>query len=206
MTMVSIQEKGEDRPTAFYNPADFPQVQALIQNHAVAREELRDNGLWMKWPSDSYDANGNCLFLTGDWKVCPVYFGSMDPRSLISGSADPRVVDRLLASLPLRFPNTVALLSKLSGIRYAAFSRLHPGGRLQPHCHNNPSSLILHMGLIVPPGGTCGLRVGEQTHIWSHVGDVVVFDDNLEHSAWNDSDQERIVLYVDFDRPRLASS
>jgi hypothetical protein len=206
MMPVSAQAGVEDHATAFFRLTEFPELDALVQRHAVVRDELRGNALWMKWPSDSYDASGKCLFLTGDWKVCPVYFGDQDPYSMVSATVDRSVVDRLLASLPVRFPNTVALLGQLPGVRYAAFSRLHPGGRLQPHRHKNPGSLIFHMGLIVPPGGTCGLQVGGQTHLWLDAGDAVIFDDNLEHSAWNDSDQERIILYVDFVRPRPASS
>jgi len=38
----------------------------------------------------------------------------------------------------------------------------------------------------------------ERDHIWDQQGDIIVFDDNKLHSAWNDSDHERILFYVDF--------
>jgi hypothetical protein len=204
--MASTQELPESRARAFHDLSEFPEFNNLTRSSSIIREEVHGNDLWMSWSSDNYDSNGKCLFLTGDWKVCPVYFGHFDPYSMVPSSFDRNDVDRLLASLPLRFPKTVALLERLPRVRYAAFSKLRPGCRLQPHRHRNPHSLIFHLGLCIPPGGTCGLRVDGRTHIWSRAGDAVIFDDNLEHSAWNDSDAERLILYVDFVRAGPAAS
>lgn len=33
--------------------------------------------------------------------------------------------------------------------------------------------------------------------------EVIVFDDTHPHSAWNDSDSERIILYIDFKIPKV---
>ena len=32
-------------------------------------------------------------------------------------------------------------------------------------------------------------------------GEVFVFDDTYEHEVWNDTDEERVILLFDFDRP-----
>ena len=47
---------------------------------------------------------------------------------------------------------------------------------------------------------SCGIEVNEETYHWKE-GKAVVFDDTFEHEAWNDSDQERVVLFIDFERP-----
>jgi aspartyl/asparaginyl beta-hydroxylase (cupin superfamily) len=182
---------------AFYDLSEFPELQKLTENHAAVREDLQGNELWLNWASDSYDAQGNCLFLAGDWKICPVYFGRFNPYDMIPSTMDKGVVDQLLASLPRRFPRTVSLLSEIPNIKFAGFSRLKPKTNLVPHRHNNPHSVVYHLGVVIPPGGTCGLMVDGQTHIWSKAGDAVIFYDGFEHSAWNDSDEERIVLYAD---------
>jgi hypothetical protein len=52
--------------------------------------------------------------------------------------------------------------------------------------------------LIVPDG--CALQVGSEVRRW-HEGKCLVFDDTVEHSAWNNSTESRIVLLVDFVRP-----
>ena len=48
------------------------------------------------------------------------------------------------------------------------------------------------------------MRVGDQMVHWEP-GKCVVFDDFFHHEVWNDTDEERVVLIFDFERPmRLA--
>jgi aspartate beta-hydroxylase len=53
----------------------------------------------------------------------------------------------------------------------------------------------------VPPG--CGFRVGDSTREW-RVGEAFAFDDTIEHEAWNDSDELRVVFIIDLWQPSLA--
>ncbi|MGH8254866.1 MAG: aspartyl/asparaginyl beta-hydroxylase domain-containing protein [Steroidobacteraceae bacterium] len=53
----------------------------------------------------------------------------------------------------------------------------------------------------MPPG--CALRVGNDTRAWRE-GEVVVFDDTIEHEAWNRSPELRVVLLFDIWRPELT--
>jgi beta-hydroxylase len=53
---------------------------------------------------------------------------------------------------------------------------------------------------VVPGGGRCGIRVGQEFRSWREGGSLV-FDDTLEHEAWNDTQGTRVVLFVDFVRP-----
>ena len=59
-----------------------------------------------------------------------------------------------------------------------------------------------HLGLIVPdaPVERVGIRVGDVTVGWIE-GRSLVFDDTYEHEAWNDTDETRVVLFVDVVRP-----
>jgi aspartyl/asparaginyl beta-hydroxylase (cupin superfamily) len=107
----------------------------------------------------------------------------------------------VLDSLPLKFPKSTALLKHFPSINFVALSRLHAHSDLAPHRHYNPFSFICHLGLIIPPNESCGLKVKDETFIWKKTGEGIVFNDNLEHSAWNHSDEERIILYIDFQRP-----
>jgi aspartyl/asparaginyl beta-hydroxylase (cupin superfamily) len=81
------------------------------------------------------------------------------------------------------------------------FSRLRPGARIPPHHGMLNARLICHVPLIVPEG--CGFRVGNETRAWK-VGEALVFDDTIEHEAWNDSKEDRIVLIFDIWRPELT--
>lgn len=81
------------------------------------------------------------------------------------------------------------------------FSLLAPRTRIPPHHGVANTRLVLHLPLVVPRG--CGFRVGAQTREWA-VGEAFAFDDTIEHEAWNDSDELRVVLIGDLWRPELS--
>jgi aspartyl/asparaginyl beta-hydroxylase (cupin superfamily) len=83
----------------------------------------------------------------------------------------------------------------------AMFSLLAPRTRIPPHTGVANTRLVCHLALIVPP--KCGFRVGATTREWQ-VGKAFVFDDTIEHEAWNDSGELRVVLIVDLWPPALA--
>ncbi|MFL6676080.1 MAG: aspartyl/asparaginyl beta-hydroxylase domain-containing protein [Massilia sp.] len=85
----------------------------------------------------------------------------------------------------------------------AMFSLLKPQTRIPPHCGVSNVRLVTHLPLIVPPG--CGFRVGNDTRAWVP-GKAWVFDDTIEHEAWNDSDQLRVILMFDIWHPQLSAA
>ena len=48
-------------------------------------------------------------------------------------------------------------------------------------------------------------RVGGETREW-HEGKAFVFDDTIEHEAWNNSQQDRAVLILDCWNPHLSEA
>jgi aspartyl/asparaginyl beta-hydroxylase (cupin superfamily) len=80
------------------------------------------------------------------------------------------------------------------------FSVLQPKTRIPPHTGIANTRLVVHLALIVPGG--CGFRVGSETRAWRE-GEAWVFDDTIEHEAWNDSDRPRAILICDVWNPRL---
>jgi ornithine lipid ester-linked acyl 2-hydroxylase len=84
----------------------------------------------------------------------------------------------------------------------AMFSLLAPRTRIPPHTGVANTRLVSHLALIVPPG--CGFRCGATTREW-RAGEAFVFDDTIEHEAWNDSDQLRVVLIYDLWPPALSA-
>ena len=106
-----------------------------------------------------------------------------------------------------RCPDTLAALREVPLCRIAErtpsvlFSLLRPGTRIRPHHGFTNARLICHLPLIVP--GECALRVGNQIHPWRE-GELVVFDDSMEHEAWNLSKELRVVLLFDIWRPELT--
>ena len=83
----------------------------------------------------------------------------------------------------------------------AMFSLLKAGARISPHTGMFNTRLVCHLPLIVPPN--CRFRVGNEVREWEE-GKLLIFDDTIEHEAWNDSDEDRIVLIFDIWRPELS--
>jgi aspartyl/asparaginyl beta-hydroxylase (cupin superfamily) len=81
------------------------------------------------------------------------------------------------------------------------FSLLRPGARIPPHTGLVNTRLICHLPLIVPPD--CGFRVGNDTRTPVE-GKAWVFDDTIEHEAWNRSGQTRVILLFETWRPELS--
>jgi aspartyl/asparaginyl beta-hydroxylase (cupin superfamily) len=103
-------------------------------------------------------------------------------------------------------PRTIAEIAKLPQPQVpgaspnAMFSLLAPRTRIPPHTGVANTRLVCHLPLIVPSG--CGFRCGATTREW-RIGETFVFDDTIEHEAWNDSDELRVVLIVDLWPPAL---
>ena len=84
----------------------------------------------------------------------------------------------------------------------AMFSLLKPRTRMIPaHAGMSNARLVTHVPLIIPED--CGFRVGNDTRQWVP-GRAWVFDDTIEHEAWNDSDKLRVVLIFDVWHPHLT--
>jgi aspartyl/asparaginyl beta-hydroxylase (cupin superfamily) len=83
----------------------------------------------------------------------------------------------------------------------ALFSILKPRTHIPPHSGVANFRLICHLPLVLP--GDCRLRVGNVTREWK-MGEAWVFDDTIEHEAWNDSDRIRTVLIFDIWHPYLS--
>jgi hypothetical protein len=82
----------------------------------------------------------------------------------------------------------------------ALFSVLKARTHIPPHWGMLNTRLIVHLPLIVPPD--CRLRVGNETRM-VEAGKAMIFDDSIEHEAWNDSDQTRVILLLEIWRPEL---
>lgn len=159
----------------FYDPAAFPFTARLQENWRAIRAEYDGvSGQLVDWPERELYGEG--------WKV----YGLYDfPHG------------RPLASNTGRCPLTTELVARhVPSHGAAGFSVLRPRTQIQPHRGYPGAFLRCHLALKVP-GEACGLRVAGETRRWRE-GEVLVFDDRVEHEAWNDHDRERVVLLLDF--------
>jgi aspartyl/asparaginyl beta-hydroxylase (cupin superfamily) len=98
-------------------------------------------------------------------------------------------------------PRTAALMEQIPGMKTAMFSILSPRKHILDHRGPYKGVLRYHLGLIVPTDAeACRIRVGEDIRHWQE-GESMIFDDTFNHEVWNDTDQTRVVLFVDVLRP-----
>jgi beta-hydroxylase len=100
-----------------------------------------------------------------------------------------------------RCPATAAAVAKIPGLNSAFFSILSPGAHIPRHRGVTKAILTAHLGLVVPANGLdCRMQVDEEMLHWRE-GRTLVFDDTFPHEVWNDTDQLRAVLLIQFRRP-----
>jgi aspartyl/asparaginyl beta-hydroxylase (cupin superfamily) len=106
-----------------------------------------------------------------------------------------------------RCPRTLAALENVPFPRISGrtpsvlFSLLRAGAHIPAHNGFLNTRLICHLPLIVPSG--CSFRVGNEVREWAE-GRAWLFDDTIEHEAWNRSSETRVVLLFDVWRPELT--
>ena len=138
--------------------------------------------------------------------------GGTAPNAHLAGDASWSAYHLLKAGEPVtghaeRFPSTLealalAPLPRVAGrAPMALFSLLKPGAHIRPHHGLFNFRLICHLPLVVPPD--CTLRVGNRQRDWRQ-GELLIFDDSMEHEAWNRSDQQRIILLFEIWRPEIG--
>jgi beta-hydroxylase len=162
----------------------FPHLDTLRDNWQVIREEathLFDEG-YIRAAEKHNDASFNSFFKQG-WK-----------RFYLKWYGEP------LASAEALCPRTVALLGGMPKVKAAMFALLPPGAKLNPHRDPFAGSLRYHLGLITPNSDDCRIFVDGQMHAWRD-GQDVVFDETYVHWAENRTDQTRVILFADVERP-----
>ncbi len=124
----------------------------------------------------------------GDWKTVP----------LISWGVHSHKHQR-------HFPKTYDLLKQIPGLVTISFSVLAPKSHIKPHYGDTNAMVRCHFGLEIPGElPEIGFRVKDQKQAWKE-GELLIFCDGYEHEAWNQTDQERIILLFDVILPEFMS-
>lgn len=99
-------------------------------------------------------------------------------------------------------PHTRNALMQIEGFRSAMFSILSAHQEIPPHRGPFKGLLRIHLGLIVPKEDTksCYIEVGGVRREWV-AGKCMMFDDTHVHAAYNQTNEDRVVLFIDILRP-----
>jgi aspartyl/asparaginyl beta-hydroxylase (cupin superfamily) len=182
--LVSKQSLVQDKPV--HDAAEFPFLGTIEANWRLIDGELdkllRDREKLPPFqkisPDQKYISKGD------SWKVFLLY-----------GFGVPSVTHCA------KCPETSRLLRSVPGLRSAWFSILAPRYHIPQHRGITNTVLRVHLGLRIPDrADDCFMQVGDSTVTWQP-GKCVVFNDFYRHEVWNNTDQERVVLIFDFDRP-----
>jgi aspartyl/asparaginyl beta-hydroxylase (cupin superfamily) len=186
-------------PVSFFERSEFPWLDAIEAATADIRAEFlavaaQDQGFtpYINYGEDQPLAQWAELNKSLSWSA----FRLIDNGAVVEENA-------------ARCPRTMAALrgapqpDQPGRTPSAMFSVLKPRTRIPPHTGVSNVRLVTHLPLIVPPG--CGFRVGNDVREWVE-GKAWVFDDTIDHEAWNDSDQLRVVLIFDVWHPQLSQA
>ncbi|MCH8933489.1 MAG: aspartyl/asparaginyl beta-hydroxylase domain-containing protein [Nitrospinae bacterium] len=97
-------------------------------------------------------------------------------------------------------PNTVRILEQIPSVNGAMFSILPVNGQLTRHLDPLACSLRYHLGLDTPNSDDCFINVDGVSYSWRN-GKALLFDETYLHYAKNNSDNYRLILMCDVDRP-----
>lgn len=166
--------------------AKFPWTKHLEENTALILSEL-------KTILEEYDSIPNLGDLSEEQNR--IIAGERNWKTFLLYTYGARIEKNIS-----QCPKTDELIRTIPGMTTAFFSILEPHTSLIPHRGPYKGVLRYHLGLIVPePKELCGIKVNGVTYHWE-VGNSLIFDDTFIHEAWNNSDEKRIVLFVDFKR------
>jgi beta-hydroxylase len=162
----------------------FPQFKILEENYEILLEELKsvinekNKKMFEPWVEKNLYQESN----ENGWDIAPLMIGGV------------KIEERII-----KFPKLFSLINTIQGIMSVSYSLLKPGTHIVPHKgYDDYSQKVLrfHMGMIVPEGDVA-IRVEKDTMKWSE-GKSFIFDDYMVHEAWNFTNENRIVLIIDF--------
>lgn len=166
----------------------FAELDALRANWQAIRAEalaLADSGA-IRQAEGRKDASFDSFFRQG-WKR---YYLKWYGNALPSAQA--------------QCPHTVALVNAIPSVKAAMFALLPPGSKLNKHRDPFAGSLRYHLGLITPNSEACRILVDGEELVWRD-GEDFMFDETYVHWAENATEQTRVILFCDIERPLHTS-
>ncbi len=181
----------------FFDAAEFPWIAELEAATALIRDELlqvlqRQSAFqpYVQGSADRPHKDQNGMLNNADWSA---FYLCKDGQVVAENVAQcPQTMQILQKLMPVdSLPPSPSIL----------FSQLRPGAHIPAHSGMVNTRLICHLPLIVPPD--CTFRVGNEVREWV-AGKAWLFDDTIEHEAWNRSHETRVILLFEVWRPELT--
>jgi beta-hydroxylase len=175
------------KQAATFPASSVPGLDRLRAAYPIIREEaqaLRDAGVFQRPPAK--DEPGYNTLEKGGWRLYKLKW--------YSDSCEEAAMQTC--------PKTCAIVDSIPTLRSALFTVLPPGARLGRHHDPVASSLRYHLGLLTPNSERCALMLDGVPHVWRD-GEELLFDPTYLHSAVNETDVVRIILFCDVEKTQL---
>lgn len=171
----------------YFDSKSFESTKILEENFKIIQEEALE--IYKKNQMLNMKDIGNTFFDTIDeqpnkWKVYVIKW-----------------YDKIQSNALENCPKTSEIISKLPDVHIAMFSILEPGKIITPHKGPFTGCLRYHLGLKIPSDkSNCYIIVNGEKFNWDE-GKGMIFDDTYVHSVYNNTNETRIILFVDIEKP-----
>ena len=163
----------------YYDTNDYKWVKSIEENWHLVRDEI------VSTLSEKDQIINNPLqhgvSRPGAWKYIHLLFFGWERKQNIK-----------------KFPVTWSVFTKnVPGLIFLTISTLDKNAEVLPHYSDTNTNLRCHLGIKIPsPLPLCGIKVGNEERSWEE-GKVIMFSDCHQHSVWNHSNENRIVIVFD---------
>ncbi|HYG53388.1 MAG TPA: aspartyl/asparaginyl beta-hydroxylase domain-containing protein [Flavobacteriales bacterium] len=164
---------------AYFIPAEFPWVAQLEAKFPEIETEVTR---YLKTHADELKPyfNKDLVSKKNAWQLLTLKFWGVENKKTVAGFP-------VLSNAINAIPHTVT----------CSISLMEPQTTIVPHIGDTDAVMRCHLGLDVPAGlPACGIKVNDVDKAWER-GKVLIFCDAYMHSAWNHTDQRRIVIIFD---------
>lgn len=186
----------------FYTTENYPNMKILEDNYEIINKEIPNfvfENITVKRSRNDWGEKAENLFnilqknkeWIFSWQAEDRWFSfPLMYKNCVIGSAEKIC------------PNTIKILKSLGNIKTCGFTLLYPKSSLDIHTDQvgpNFNSMALNM-LLTGTNSYLDIYDNNVQYRYNHEnGKAVIFNSELLHSATNNGDTNRVILYIDFE-------
>jgi beta-hydroxylase len=172
------------RPVNYYDNKYEISLLPLKDNFQQIQKEVLDyvSIFNIRNLEDIIPGNENIPSSAGVWKAAPL-----------------KIFNKFFEKPLVHCPTLYGVLKKIKTIKLITISKLAPKSSIKPHRGAHDAFIRAHLGIKIPSGDTA-LVVGGERREWRE-GEFLFFNDRQYHTAYNNTDEDRIILLMDITRP-----
>jgi len=198
----------KSKQQSFYDISNFPQLDILCQNWKIIRDEYKQLNLSImnvdrvnKAHEEVYEEVFDQVVNKGENYGWIKGWGEGDKSNSDWLQYGLIFKDQKVPFIGSSMSKTIELLQEVDGLVVAAFLKLKPRSVL--HTHNHPDLIVkqalqLHLPIETATHNNFNYINVNGNFRQYECGKPIVFDGTLDHFALNESNLERITLYLEF--------